>query len=170
MLISCITVAQPGRLGLLRSAVADFAAQTHAERELVVVHDGDREFDAAVRALCEEHPGAPVGILAVARGAMLGAPRYPEVARGEDTALCLATLGAGHRIASLRGIGGCDVYVCHGGNAWSLGHHAGNSSAKSLGAARLLASERILRARLAEYRPSPGAVVLPHAGGQIEIG
>ena len=39
-----------------------------------------------------------------------------------------------------------------------------------LGAARLLASERILRAGLAGYRPSPGAVVLPHAGGQIEIG
>jgi hypothetical protein len=39
-----------------------------------------------------------------------------------------------------------------------------------LGAARLLASERILRAGLAGYRPSLGAVVLPPAGGQIEIG
>ena len=94
--------------------------------------------------------------------------RYPS--RGEDASLCLAILGAGHRIASLRGIGGCYVYVCHGGNACSLGHHAANSSAKSLGAARLLASERILRAGLAGYRPSPGAVVLPDAGGQIEIG
>jgi len=254
MLISCITVTQPGRLELLRSAVADFAAQTHAERELVVVHDGDREFDAAVRALGNEHPGAPIGIHAVAKGATLGAlrnlgvgcsrgdlvcqwddddrhhpmrlelqvgallakqadfcflgdqlhwypsrgemswddwdrepyplnfvqgtllgrralmPRYPEVARGEDTALCLAILDAGHRIARLRGSGWCYVYVYHGGNAWSLGHHAAISAAKRLGAARLLGREKILRERLAEYRPSLGAVVLPHAEGQIEIG
>jgi len=258
MLVSCLTVTQAGRLDGLRAAIGDFARQTHADRELIVVHDGDAALDGAVRALAAAaapaEAEAPVRVLAVPGPASLGAlrnravdaargefvcqwddddrchplrielqlralvaeaaefcflvdqlhwfpasgdlswddwnkepwplnfvqgtllgrraamPRYPELARGEDTALCRAILEAGHRIARLRGAGWCYVYVFHGRNAWPLAHHLAIAQMKAFGAARLLGSEKLLRERLAEYVPGLGAAVLTYPGGQIRIG
>ncbi len=47
-MISCLMITQPGRLALTRAAIADFAAQTHRERELLIVHDGDSQFHASL--------------------------------------------------------------------------------------------------------------------------
>ncbi len=253
MLISCITVTQAGRLPLLRNAIADYARQTYASRELVIIHTGDSAFDVAVRALCASGLGTQVYVHAAAQGTTLGAlrnlaidlargelvcqwddddryhpmrlelqaealvvegadfcflsdqlhwfsahgtltwddwdrepyplnfvqgtllgrraviPRYPELARGEDTALCLSILQAGNRITRLRDVGWCYVYVYHGTNVWPQGHHAAIAQAKNFGAARLLGKEKILRERLAEYEPPLGTVLLPYPGGQIKI-
>jgi len=254
MLVSCLTVTQAGRLEPLRLSIGDYMRQSHAERELVVVHDGDDGFDAKVRALCAECRVTPVRVQSAPRGTALGAlrnlatglakgelvcqwddddrfhplrlelqiralvadaadfcflsdqlhwfpargeltlddchmesypfnfvqgtllgrraalPRYPELARGEDTALCLSILQAGCRIARLRDAGWSYVYVYHGANAWPLAHHAAIARAKTLSAARLLGRERTLRARLADYVPPLGPLVVPYAGGRIEIG
>ena len=40
-MISCLTVTREARFASLERAVADFVRQTWAERELVIVHDGD---------------------------------------------------------------------------------------------------------------------------------
>jgi hypothetical protein len=97
-------------------------------------------------------------------------PRYPDLRRGEDTALCLAILAAGHRVARLRRAGWCYVYTCHGANAWSVAHHAAISAAKSLGPAQLVALESVLRQRVAEFDPPIGRATLRHAHGEIVIG
>lgn len=83
MLISALTVTRMGALPRLATSFGDFARQTWAERELVVVHDGDAAFDAAVQLLAHragvvatiarEEPGRPLGDLrnrsvALARG------------------------------------------------------------------------------------------------------
>lgn len=254
MLISCVTITQAGRLPRLNNAISDFARQTFSDRELIIIHDGGRDFDAEVRALCAAFPGEAIHIHAVPAGATLGAlrnlsvdlshgefvcqwddddrhhamrielqfgalqsdasdfcfladqlhwfpatgdlswddwdkeayplnfvqgtllgrrslmPRYPELARGEDTALCISILEAGHRISRLRGVGWCYVYVYHGGNVWPLSHHQAISGAKSFGAARLLGREKVLRERLAEYQPALGTLLLRYPGGQIKIG
>ena len=83
MLISALTITRPGALPRLATAFGDFARQTYATRELVVVHDGDATFDAAVQLLAHRagivasvaraDPGTPLGELrnrsvALARG------------------------------------------------------------------------------------------------------
>lgn len=61
--VSCLVVTRPGRLDRLVTAIACFEHQTHPRRELVVVHDGDRSFDADVRAVCAGGvSGAPVTV------------------------------------------------------------------------------------------------------------
>jgi len=84
-------------------------------------------------------------------------PRYPNLARGEDTlqthALLRAAATAGFRIARLRGAGWCYIYTFHGGNVWEAEHHQAISAAKHFSAARLLPRLPELRRRLAEYRP-----------------
>lgn len=70
-MISCIMVTQPSRLPLARFAIADFLRQTHVDRELVVLHDGDDACDAELRGLASdsrvrilrENPGAALGTL-----------------------------------------------------------------------------------------------------------
>lgn len=44
-MISCLTVTRPGRLSALHRSILCFEHQTHSDRELVIVHDGDAEFD-----------------------------------------------------------------------------------------------------------------------------
>ena len=108
------------------------------------------------------------------QGTLLGRrehlPRYPDAARGEDTHVALRILRDGHRIARLRDVGWCYVYLYHGNNAWSAAHHAAIARAKAFGQVRLLQRERVLRTRLAEYVPPLGPLRMPHENGVIEIG
>ncbi len=54
MLVSCITITQPGRLHMLRESIGDFARQTHEARELIILHDGGSAFDGDVRQVVME--------------------------------------------------------------------------------------------------------------------
>lgn len=85
MLISCLTVTQPGRLEELAHSVRCFARQTHPERELVVVHDGGQAFDREVRDLLEPFATERIHLQQAASGTSLGALRNLSVehARGE---------------------------------------------------------------------------------------
>ena len=75
-MISCCTITQPGRLALLALCIGDFARQTHADRELLIVHDGDAGFDIDVQALAQAaHSPAPIRIHRTQAGQTLGALR-----------------------------------------------------------------------------------------------
>ena len=252
MLISALTVTRPGALPRLETSFGDLARQTHADCELVVVHDGDAAFDATVRRLADRaglratidraEPGRTLGELrnrsvALARGevvvqwddddrhhperlarqvaelvagdadfsflteqlhwfparrtlywedwsteaypldfvqgTMMGRrermPAYPSARRGEDTAICLEIVASGARIARVRGVGWCYVYTWHGSNAWPEPHHLAIAATKRLPDARLIARERVLRRRLAEYAPPPGPLVVACGERAIEI-
>jgi hypothetical protein len=57
-MISCLTVTRETRFRSLELAVGDFARQTWAERELVIVHDGDAAFDVKLKRLAAAHDAA----------------------------------------------------------------------------------------------------------------
>ena len=83
-MISCLMVTQALRLPLARLAIGDFSAQTHADRELVIVHDGDATLDADLR----RHAAASVAPVLVHRhrsGCSLGTLRNAarDAARGD---------------------------------------------------------------------------------------
>jgi glycosyltransferase involved in cell wall biosynthesis len=77
-MISCVTITQPGRVRLLAEAVADFNAQTFADRELLIVHDGDAAFDAEIAAIV-----APVASSATAPIRVVNATKEPRYTLGE---------------------------------------------------------------------------------------
>jgi glycosyltransferase involved in cell wall biosynthesis len=87
VLISCLTVTQEERLPSLALAVADFARQSTADRELVVAHDGGNAFDEAVHGIAGAHPGATIRIvrLSASPKRALGALRNTalDAARGK---------------------------------------------------------------------------------------
>lgn len=87
-MISALMVSRRARLALAAEALADFAAQTHADRELLVVHDdgagGDRDFGA----LAARHPEAAIRVLAVAPGRTLGELRNEAVAAAAGSHVC----------------------------------------------------------------------------------
>jgi glycosyltransferase involved in cell wall biosynthesis len=78
-MISCFTVTQEGRLGVLARAIGDFCAQTTSERELVIVHDGRRELHEGVQRLAHEHDGASIRVVQAASGQTLGALRNAAI-------------------------------------------------------------------------------------------
>jgi glycosyltransferase involved in cell wall biosynthesis len=96
-------------------------------------------------------------------------PAYPPSARGEDTAVCLSILAAGHRIARLRGVGWCYVYSYHGHNVWSRQHHQAISRAKQLSEFRLRARADELRQRLAEYGSGLEDLTVWHRTGTLAL-
>ena len=82
-MISCLMVTRPARFELARIALADFAAQTHAQRELVVLHDADAVFHAQLEIVAAKQDG--VRIVRHAPGRTLGHLRNAavEAARGD---------------------------------------------------------------------------------------
>lgn len=84
-MISCLTVTREARFASLERAVADFARQTWAERELVIVHDGDAAFDAKLRTLAASCSGASITVHRESARQTLGELRNASVdaARGE---------------------------------------------------------------------------------------
>lgn len=87
MLISCLTITQPGRLPWLALAVGDFARQTYPHRELVVLHDGDRQFDQQLRAqVLGRVPEARV--VAAEPGLTLGELRNQATQAAQGELLC----------------------------------------------------------------------------------
>src|SRR6185436_11440149 len=83
MLISALTVTREGALPRLALAIGDLARQSHAERELVVVHDADAAFHAAVELLARR-ASLPATVERIAPGQTLGELRNRAVslARG----------------------------------------------------------------------------------------
>lgn len=91
-MISCLMVTRPGRERHLRASLACFAGQTVAERELVIVHDGDEDCHHGIVALTGEFSGAEIRVYAEAPGQTLGVlrnvsvemARYPVICQWDD--------------------------------------------------------------------------------------
>ena len=88
-MISCLMVTQPSRLALARLAIGDFAAQTHRECELVVLHDGDETCHAALSAIAVDAPDARIRVLREPPGRILGARRNAAVAAAAGDFVCV---------------------------------------------------------------------------------
>ena len=84
-MISCLTVTREARFASLERAVADFVRQTWAERELVIVHDGDEAFGAKLGTLAASHQAAAITVRREPQGQTLGELRNAsvEAARGD---------------------------------------------------------------------------------------
>ena len=95
--------------------------------------------------------------------------RYPDLKRGEDSALCIAMLREGRTFARLRERGWLYVYCFDGRNSFDEVHHASISHWRCFRGARLLRLEGELRARLAEYAPRLGPFAMPYDGGRLEF-
>lgn len=86
MLVSCITVTQPGREALLQLAISDFLRQTHSRRELLIIHDGGAAFDARLRAMAAVD--ARVRVAGTPERRTLGALRNFAVERARGELVC----------------------------------------------------------------------------------
>lgn len=89
------------------------------------------------------------------------APQYPEEGptslRGEDSA-GLAQIRSRGGIGVVAGAPHLYVYVSHGANTWSAGHHRMIADRLSIPRSRILQREASLRAGLAAYDFGPGPV------------
>ncbi len=88
MLISCLTVTQPGRLDLFERSLRCFVRQSWPHRELVVVHDGDEAFDAALGALLHRYPGQSTRRVRADGRQSLGALRNLSVQAATGGVIC----------------------------------------------------------------------------------
>jgi len=86
-LISCLTITQPGRLDLVGRSVRCFETQTHTDRELVLVHDGDDGFHAELEDLTAG-VASPTLIVRVESGAPLGHLRNRSVDAASGEIIC----------------------------------------------------------------------------------
>ena len=107
------------------------------------------------------------GTLLARRGAVA---RYPDQARGEDTALALAMLTAGRRFARIGERGYLYVYVFDGRNSFDRAHHAAISLYHRFRGSRLLRLEPELRRHVADYAPPLGPFTMPHEDGELRFG
>jgi glycosyltransferase involved in cell wall biosynthesis len=111
--------------------------------------------------------------MSLIQGTMLGyrdgLGRYPDLPRGEDTAVVVDLVQRGRRIAQLSERGYLYIYVYNGRNAWDLEHHAAISAWKRMPKARLLEHEAALRSHLADYKLETTVVMMPHEDGALFI-
>ncbi|MBS0558307.1 MAG: glycosyltransferase [Proteobacteria bacterium] len=81
-------ITQASRLALARLAIGDFALQTHAPRELIVLHDADDACHAALAdAAAQAMPGS-IRVLREASGQTLGALRNAAVGASTGEFIC----------------------------------------------------------------------------------
>lgn len=97
-------------------------------------------------------------------------PRYPELARGEDTPLVFDLVRRGCRIAELRGAGWLYVYVYDGHNVFDRTHHERISTLKQQRREALLAGGLELLTQLRKHEWPVPTVYLPCAeGGRLPV-
>jgi glycosyltransferase involved in cell wall biosynthesis len=102
-----------------------------------------------------------------------GIGRYPEIARGEDTAVILDLIRRGERIAPMSGAGWCHIYTYHGTNTFGFNHHIAIARLKRLRGDQLAARRAVLEKELpayglplaeARFPDVPGPLVIPLTG------
>jgi len=87
-MISCICVTRGDRLSMLADAIGDFARQTFADRELVVLHDGDKQCHEAIETLAQAYLGQTIRVKCASKGPNLGALRNLAIASARGDWIC----------------------------------------------------------------------------------
>lgn len=88
MLVSCLTITQPGRLEELGRCIRCFSRQTYPDREMVIVHDGGAGFEARLLALIAAHPEGRFEVVSADAGLSLGELRNLAVQRARGELVC----------------------------------------------------------------------------------
>jgi len=88
MVISCLTVTKTGRLEQLKLAVHCFNRQSHAGREMVIVHDGDEAYEEQLERLLERFPGEKFRVVRTGPGKSLGELRNLSVEAAAGNLVC----------------------------------------------------------------------------------
>lgn len=91
-MISCLMVTQAGRERYIETSLACFKYQSFAQRELVIVHDADADFDAYLHDLRASYSALSIRVVKGEAGLSLGALRnlsletasYPYVCQWDD--------------------------------------------------------------------------------------
>jgi glycosyltransferase involved in cell wall biosynthesis len=89
--VSCLCITQPGRESMLERAMSDFARQSYAHRELVVVHDADAVWHADCEALAARFRnahGCDIRVVEASAGLSLGELRNLSVAHASGELVC----------------------------------------------------------------------------------
>jgi len=87
-MISCLMVTRPGRLRFIERGVQCFESQTHAEKELLIVHDGDEPFDRSLREVRDRFPMSDIRVHRASRTATLGELRNLSVSLAKHPFIC----------------------------------------------------------------------------------
>lgn len=87
-MISCLAVTQPGRLEQLEHSIRSFSRQTYTRRELVIVHDGDDEFQQSLQSTLRRFPGDRFRLVRAEPGTSLGELRNLSVRSARGDLLC----------------------------------------------------------------------------------
>lgn len=87
-MISCLCVTRGDRPALLAEAVADFAAQTFADRELILLHDSGPVVQEKLLQMAAVHAHCAIRVHAVPAGARLGGLRNQAVALAAGDWVC----------------------------------------------------------------------------------
>jgi glycosyltransferase involved in cell wall biosynthesis len=95
--------------------------------------------------------------------------RYPELERGEDTAIVEYIFKHEYSITRLTDMGWLYIYVFNNKNTWGFEHHSAIAQQQRLGMNDLLVREEILRKELLKYELQFDFVSMPHENGRIEI-
>ncbi|KAA3625133.1 MAG: glycosyltransferase family 2 protein [Proteobacteria bacterium] len=89
--VSCLMITQPGRERFCAQSVASFARQTHRMKELIIVHDGDLEFNRTLHRLTQHLGEKSVRIVREAprnlgwlRNRSIELAQYPFVCQWDD--------------------------------------------------------------------------------------
>jgi glycosyltransferase involved in cell wall biosynthesis len=105
---------------------------------------------------CEDWSREPYPLDVVQGSAMVRRdvmPQYPDLRRGEDTALLNALIGSGQSIARVRDKPWLYCYTFHGGNTFLREHHANAVRANGLSPAAMMNIRVALDAALAQFEP-----------------
>jgi glycosyltransferase involved in cell wall biosynthesis len=87
-MISCLLVTSPGREAHIRASMTCFAGQTVAQRELVIVHDGDVACQESIVNLASGFPESDIRVFAEAPGQTLGALRNASIGHARYPLIC----------------------------------------------------------------------------------
>ena len=87
-MISCVCVTRGDRLTPLADAIGDFARQTFDDRELVLLHDGDDQRNAAIAGLAAAHRDLVIRVERAKPGPRLGGLRNLAIERAKGEWIC----------------------------------------------------------------------------------
>ncbi|MCK5359284.1 MAG: glycosyltransferase family 2 protein [Gammaproteobacteria bacterium] len=94
---------------------------------------------------------------------------YPELDRGEDTAIIEHISKQHFKISRLSAMGWLYTYVFNGKNTWDFKHHSEISLHQRLTTAKLFAQKKVLETELKRYAFPFDHLHMPHEKGKLEF-
>ncbi len=147
------------QLGSTQADFCFFTDQLHLfrQRALLTWDDWSRE----------PFPGCLIDGSIMGRVALM--PRYPDLARGEDTPLVHQLVDSGARITPLSGQGQLLIYTYHGSNTWEFEHHLAIAVHKNLDAVEIEERMPVIVDALRKVPVNLNQVRIPTLDGYVTV-